>query len=169
MDKFYRKNKVITPESALEQLNSDQLVFTCGVYDILHNGHLHFFRKAKEIVGNDGKLVVVIHDDQSVRDHKGENRPINKLEARLDFLSELEAVDYVIPWYGWENIVDFAKKLEPEYFAVTSKSYEHSQKGNWQANTWETVANDIGSKVIKIGLVEGLSSSRYEEILNKLA
>lgn len=165
---FYRKNKVLNSHEASEKLNSETLVFTSGVYDLLHSGHIYFFRKAKELVKETGKLVVVIHDDESVRLHKGEHRPINNLERRLDFLSELESIDYVIGWNGWETISEFAESLKPKYFAVTAKSYEHSQKGQWEGKSWENIASKIGADIVKINLIEGLSSTRFEQILNKL-
>ena len=67
----------------VEKLSSTKkrVVFTNGVFDILHSGHLGLLTFAKSL---GDKLVVGINSDRSVRDLKGENRPINNEEDRID-------------------------------------------------------------------------------------
>lgn len=92
-----------------------------GVFDILHVGHLEFFRFAK---AHADVLVVGAENDESVRLSKGKDRPVNTLSKRLDLLSELENVDLVFPIL---TEVDFktsaankfldtlAKKIAPDF------------------------------------------------------
>ncbi len=164
-----KNNKILTADDAQKILQDEKIVFVAGVFDLLHIGHINFLRSAKGLVGQEGKLVVVIHDDESVKAHKGENRPLVNQVNRLDFLSELESVDYVIAWHGWESITKIAEKLNPKYFAVTAKSYDHSNGNKWQGQTWDEVAQKIGAQVVKIETTEGLSTSNFEMILRKLS
>ncbi len=99
-------------------------VFVSGVFDILHYGHIDFLKKAKNLVGPSGKLVVAIHDDKSVRAHKGDNRPVNKAEYRLKVLQAIKYVDEVTIWNGWENVVELVKKIMPDYIAVSGEEYQ---------------------------------------------
>lgn len=68
------------------------VVFTNGVFDILHAGHLKLLKYAK---GKGNKLIVGINSDASVRRLKGKDRPINDIKARIAQLEELPWVDEV--------------------------------------------------------------------------
>ncbi|MDQ6661697.1 MAG: D-glycero-beta-D-manno-heptose 1-phosphate adenylyltransferase, partial [Chloroflexota bacterium] len=69
------------------------IVFTNGVFDILHAGHVHFLRQAKDL----GDLLVVgVNSDSSTRRLKGKNRPINSERDRVALVAALDPVDYVI-------------------------------------------------------------------------
>lgn len=69
------------------------LVFTNGCFDLLHSGHLELLRFCKQR----GDLVVVgVNSDTSVRELKGPTRPIHIEAVRVDVLTALEYVDYVI-------------------------------------------------------------------------
>ena len=71
-----------------------KIVFTNGVFDILHVGHLHCLEEAAEF---GSKLVVAINDDESVRRlNKDPERPINSESNRAYLLSGLSCVDLVI-------------------------------------------------------------------------
>ena len=71
-----------------------KIVFTNGVFDILHVGHLHCLDSAKAL---GSKLVVAINDDDSVRRiNKAPKRPINSESDRAQLLSGLECVDLVL-------------------------------------------------------------------------
>ena len=84
-------NKVRTVEQLAEEKS---LVFTNGCFDIMHSGHVQCLRYAKTL---GEKLVVAVNTDESVKMlNKGEDRPIVPFEQRLDLISELECVDYVI-------------------------------------------------------------------------
>ncbi len=72
------------------------LVFTNGVFDILHRGHVTYLDAARQL---GAALVVAVNDDASVRRlGKGEERPLNSLEDRMAVLAALAAVDLVVPF-----------------------------------------------------------------------
>jgi len=78
--------------------NGKKVVFTNGVFDIIHAGHVDYLNKAKAL----GDILIVgLNSDKSVRRIKGEKRPIINEEERAFILSNLKAVDYVI--YFEEN------------------------------------------------------------------
>jgi rfaE bifunctional protein nucleotidyltransferase chain/domain len=72
---------------------NEKIVFTNGVFDIIHIGHVSYLAKAKEL-GN--KLVIGLNADTSVRRLKGSNRPLNSQENRAGVLAALFFVDAVV-------------------------------------------------------------------------
>src|SRR5437762_12566549 len=68
------------------------LVFTNGVFDILHVGHVRYLAEARAL---GDALVVAINSDRSVRELKGLDRPLTKESDRAEILAALRAVDYV--------------------------------------------------------------------------
>ena len=72
------------------------LVFTNGVFDILHRGHVACLEEARSLGAS---LVVAVNTDASVRRlGKGAERPLNSLADRMAVLAALEAVDLVVPF-----------------------------------------------------------------------
>jgi rfaE bifunctional protein nucleotidyltransferase chain/domain len=78
-----------------ENLRRDgkRIVFTNGCFDILHPGHIHSLKQARD-AGD--VLVVGMNDDYSVRGLKGAGRPILPQEQRAEILAALAVVDYVV-------------------------------------------------------------------------
>ncbi len=70
-----------------------QLVFTNGCFDILHVGHVRYLNQARAL---GDALVVAVNSDRSVRENKGESRPLVPEAERAEVLSALACVDYVI-------------------------------------------------------------------------
>src|SRR5215472_5421558 len=72
------------------------LVFTNGVFDLLHAGHVNYLDRARSLGAS---LVVGVNTDDSVRRlGKGDERPVNPLEDRLCVLAALESVSLVVPF-----------------------------------------------------------------------
>src|SRR5690348_15062520 len=69
-----------------------RLVFTNGVFDLLHVGHIRYLIAAREL-GN--ALVVAINSDRSVRELKGNGRPLVNERERAEVLAAMRPVDYV--------------------------------------------------------------------------
>jgi D-beta-D-heptose 7-phosphate kinase / D-beta-D-heptose 1-phosphate adenosyltransferase len=89
---------VIELEPLLETLaaarrEGEQIVATNGCFDILHPGHIHYLKQAREL---GDRLVVLVNSDSSVERLKGPGRPVNPLETRMAMLAALECVDWVI-------------------------------------------------------------------------
>ncbi len=71
----------------------ERIVFTNGVFDLLHLGHVELLEFARE---QGDRLVVGVNDDDSVRRLKGPSRPIFPVAERLEILSAFACVDFVI-------------------------------------------------------------------------
>ena len=101
-----------------------RVILAQGVFDIVHIGHVEYFRAAKQA----GDILFVgIENDETVHLNKGPNRPFFTFKDRLEFLTEFCSVDFI---FGFENIPDYGKsvdmyvhrykKLKPTAVAVSS-------------------------------------------------
>lgn len=86
------------------------VVFTNGVFDIIHAGHIDYLIKAKAL-GN--VLIVGLNGDESVKAIKGDKRPILKEEERAFVVSNLKPVDYVVI-FEEDTPADAIEKLIPD-------------------------------------------------------
>jgi rfaE bifunctional protein nucleotidyltransferase chain/domain len=90
--------KMAMPDAALARIRqlARPIVFTNGVFDVLHRGHVTYLDHARSLGAS---LVVAVNSDASVRRlGKGKNRPLNSLEDRMAVLAALAAVDLVVPF-----------------------------------------------------------------------
>jgi len=125
------------------ELKNDNKVIVLfhGSFDILHEGHLNLFKKAKE---SGDVLFVGIETDDYIKDKKGKNRPINNLKARMNNLLRIDLVDYlfIIPFDKTYKIyIDIYKNLKPDIL-VTAKDERFKNKET------DAIAEDI--KVVAI-------------------
>jgi rfaE bifunctional protein nucleotidyltransferase chain/domain len=91
--KIYKTGAAL--KRVLSRRRDERMVFTNGVFDLLHPGHIELLQFAR---GQGDFLVVGVNDDASVRRLKGEKRPIFPLAERMEILAALECVDYVVPF-----------------------------------------------------------------------
>lgn len=92
------ENKICSPEQLNQRASSLQskTVFTNGVFDVLHRGHVTYLAEARALGAS---LIVALNSDASVRRlGKGEDRPINTLEDRLAVIAALECVS-LVTWF----------------------------------------------------------------------
>jgi D-beta-D-heptose 7-phosphate kinase/D-beta-D-heptose 1-phosphate adenosyltransferase len=120
-----------------------KLVFTNGCYDLLHLGHLKVLQQAKK---EGDKLVVALNSDTSIQKMKGMDRPIIPLQDRMDMISALECVDYVI-FFDADTPIELIKEINPEVLV---------KGGDWEGNI---VGSDVVEKTIVIPVVEGKSTT----------
>lgn len=91
MKTLYTRNEIKEVRDALKA-EGRKVVFTNGVFDILHAGHVDYLNKARA-AGD--VLILGLNSDSSVRRIKGEKRPIVPEHERAFVLANLKAVDYV--------------------------------------------------------------------------
>ena len=72
-----------------------KIVFTNGCFDLFHRGHLETLRYARQQAGKDGKVVVGVNSDDSIRRIKGCDRPVLPLDDRMEILRSIREVDEV--------------------------------------------------------------------------
>ncbi|MFA4718630.1 adenylyltransferase/cytidyltransferase family protein [Pyrococcus kukulkanii] len=85
-----------------------------GVFDILHVGHIHFLKMAKEL---GDELIVIVAHDETVKKRKG-RPPINPAEDRAEVLRAIRYVDDVVIGEPGEVSLETIKKLKPDIIAL---------------------------------------------------
>jgi len=93
LDEKIRDLDELLVEVAVHREAGQRIVFTCGCFDVIHAGHVTYLREAKRL---GDVLVVAVNSDAQVRMLKGEGRPVYPISDRLDILSELRCVDYLV-------------------------------------------------------------------------
>ncbi len=79
----------------LAQAKGEKVVITNGCFDILHSGHVRYLNEAAK---QGDRLIVAVNSDESVKILKGDSRPVVGLESRMELLSALSCVDWVVPF-----------------------------------------------------------------------
>ena len=109
------ETKICTPANFQEKLSKlpRPLVFTNGVFDLLHRGHVSYLAQAKSLGGS---LVIGVNTDTSVKLlNKGDDRPLNDEVDRLALLAALESVDLVI-LFSEQTPVELIAKIKPDIY-----------------------------------------------------
>lgn len=149
--------KILSQEELLRERErlrgaGKRLVFTNGCFDILHVGHVRYLRAARR---EGDALVVAINSDASVRELKGEGRPIMTEGERAEMLAALAAVDYVTVFDSLSPRALIAKLL-PD---VLVKGGDYSLE---EIHGREEV-EAAGGRVLSLPFTEGASTSNIIE------
>ena len=131
-----------------------KIVFTNGCFDLLHVGHIRYLAQAKKL---GDFLIIGLNSDSSVKELKGEDRPINSFEDRATLLSAIEPVDSVIMFEEQtpENLI---KDIVPDIL-VKGGDYNIEDIVGYQ-----TVMQN-GGQVKTLSFYDGYSSTNY---INKI-
>ena len=131
-----------------------KIVFTNGCFDPLHVGHVRYLAQAKKL---GDFLIIGLNSDSSVKELKGEDRPINSFEDRATLLSAIESVDSVIMFEEQtpENLI---KDIVPDIL-VKGGDYNIEDIVGYQ-----TVMQN-GGQVKTLSFYDGYSSTNY---INKI-
>lgn len=124
------------------------VVFTNGVFDILHKGHLHLLKEASKL-GN--QLIVGINTDESVKRLKGSNRPINDLRKRTEQL-------LMLPWV--DDVIAFDE--DTPYELIKAINVDIIVKGG--DYTFETV---VGNDLAEVHIIPTLDGYSTTDIIEK--
>lgn len=136
------------------KLQGKKVVFTNGCFDILHVGHLRYLNEAKK---QGDVLIVGVNSDTSVRQLKGEGRPINNEIDRAEMLSGLKAVDFTVIFEELTPI-ETLDKLKP---SIHVKGGDYDKDKLPETSTVEK----HGGEVRILSFVEGKSTTN---IVNKI-
>ena len=90
-----------------------KIVLTAGAFDMLHPGHVKLLEEAKKLAGSDGKLVVLIARDETVKRNKGRD-PIFDEESRRYMVSMLKLVDEAILGYTPPSFEKVIERVKPD-------------------------------------------------------
>ena len=152
--------KIRTPEQMLRERQrlraaGKRLVFTNGVFDLLHVGHVRYLAEARTL---GDALLVAINSDRTVRELKGPDRPIFNHLERAEILAALRFVDYVTIF---DNISprNLITQLLPDVL-VKGGDYQLDQiHGREEVEA-------AGGKVISLPFVQGASTT---DIIRKIS
>ena len=107
------ESKMCPPQQLPARIGDLQrpLVFTNGVFDILHRGHASYLAQARALGAS---LIVAINSDASVRRlGKGQDRPINPLEDRMALVAALEPVS-LVTWFDDDTPLALIRLILPD-------------------------------------------------------
>jgi D-beta-D-heptose 7-phosphate kinase / D-beta-D-heptose 1-phosphate adenosyltransferase len=134
---------------AEERAAGRRIVFTNGVFDLLHAGHVEFLRQAKAL---GDVLVVGVNSDRGARRLKGNRRPINRERDRLALVAALDAVDHAV-LFDEEHPAALIRTLRP-HLHVKGGDYADEQLAEADA------VREVGGEIVILPLVGGLSTTR---------
>jgi rfaE bifunctional protein nucleotidyltransferase chain/domain len=152
--------KILQPDSAKILIQEwkaacNKIVFTNGVFDLLHIGHITYLAKA---AAEGDKLIIGLNSDNSVKNIKGPERPINDEKSRAIILAALFFVNAVVI-FNEDTPLNLIKLLLPD---VLIKGADYAIDNIVGGS--EVIAN--GGEVKTINFVDGYSSTA---IINKIA
>jgi len=133
------------------------LVFTNGVFDLLHRGHVTYLAQARAL---GAALLVALNGDASARRlGKGDGRPFNGLEDRMALVAALEAVD-VVTWFDEDTPAVLIEMLRPEVLV---------KGGDWPAEKIVGAVETLGrgGRVVSIPFEHQRSSTALLEKIRK--
>jgi D-glycero-beta-D-manno-heptose 1-phosphate adenylyltransferase len=145
--------RVFTLEEAADyaatlRRRGQRVVFTNGVFDLLHPGHVRYLRDARAL---GDALIVAVNSDRSVRANKGPGRPINPEDERAEVLLALQSVDAVLV-FDEETPHRVISAIQPDVL-VKGADWGHD----------DIVGRDVvearGGRVVRVELAEGFSTT----------
>jgi rfaE bifunctional protein nucleotidyltransferase chain/domain len=125
------------------------VVFTNGVFDVLHRGHVNYLHEARKLGGS---LVLAVNADASARMlGKGPDRPLNKAEDRAAVLAGLASVS-LVTFFDERTPVELIKEVRPDIYV---------KGGDYDMETLEEtrVVRGWGGESIAIPFVDGYSTT----------
>lgn len=128
------------------------VVFTNGVFDLLHPGHIRYLRDARAL---GDVLIVAVNSDRSVRSNKGDSRPINPAAERMEVLLALDCVDAAVV-FDESTPHDIISAIQPDVLVKGSDWGPDSIIGR-------DVVEARGGRVVRMELAAGFSSSALIE------
>jgi D-beta-D-heptose 7-phosphate kinase/D-beta-D-heptose 1-phosphate adenosyltransferase len=134
-----------------------RIVFTNGVFDLLHPGHVRYLQEARR---QGDALIVAINSDRSVREVKGEGRPVVPEAERAEVVAALASVDAVVV-FDEDTPHRIISMLQPDVLV---------KGADWPED--RIVGRDIvearGGLVVRIPIAEGYSTSAIIEKIDRL-
>ncbi len=133
----------------------EKTVFTNGCFDILHTGHVSYLQKAAQ-EGN--HLIVAINTDRSVRELKGDSRPVTSQDDRACVIAALASVDAVV-FFDESTPLQVIETLRPDVLVKGGDYTREQVVGATEVESW-------GGRVVLVPFVNGHSTSK---LIKKIA
>ena len=130
----------------------ETIVFTNGVFDLLHPGHIRYLQHARSL---GDRLIVGINSDRSVRVVKGPGRPINPEAERAEILAALECVD-AVAIFDEETPFEIISAIQPDVLVKGADWAEDAIVGR-------DIVEARGGRVVRAKIEEGYSTTDIVE------
>jgi D-beta-D-heptose 7-phosphate kinase/D-beta-D-heptose 1-phosphate adenosyltransferase len=124
------------------------IVFTNGVFDLLHPGHLRYLEQARSL---GDALIVGLNSDRSVRANKGPSRPVNPQDERAEMLEALACVDAVVI-FDEETPYNLILAIQPDVLVKGADWAENAIVGR-------DLVEQRGGKVVRVPVEQGYSTT----------
>jgi rfaE bifunctional protein nucleotidyltransferase chain/domain len=124
------------------------VVFTNGVYDLLHPGHVRYLQAARAL---GDALIVGVNSDRSVRANKGPSRPINPETERAEVIAALECVDAAIV-FDQDTPHEIISRLQPDVLVKGADWAEDAIVGR-------DIVEARGGRVVRMPIEQGFSTT----------
>jgi rfaE bifunctional protein nucleotidyltransferase chain/domain len=152
---------ILSPDDAVTWLDrvkagGGRVVFTNGVFDLLHPGHVRYLRRARAL---GDALVVGVNTDRSVRAIKGVTRPVTPAGERAEILAALACVDVVV-LFDEETPYELIRRIQPDVLVKGADWSEASMIGR-------DIVEARGGRVIRIPFETGYSTTSIIEKIGK--
>jgi rfaE bifunctional protein nucleotidyltransferase chain/domain len=116
------------------------VVFTNGVFDILHRGHVVYLAQARALGAS---LVVALNTDDSVRRlGKGADRPINPLDDRAAVIAALECAS-LVTWFDEDTPLELIRRVRPDVLVKGGDWPAHEIVGAREVESWGGTVHSI--------------------------
>ena len=143
-----RSLEQLVNELAYHRACGKKIVFTNGCFDLIHLGHVKYFRFAK---AQGDLLVVAVNTDSSIRRLKGSKRPIINEHDRVNVLEELESIDYLVR-FDEDTPLSLIRQVQPDVL-VKGADYKKEEVVGWD------VVEANGGRIALAPLIDGRSTS----------
>lgn len=143
--------KIVNRVQAAQRLAdlSQPVVFTNGVFDVLHRGHVTYLAQARALGAS---LVVALNSDASARRlNKGPDRPLNREQDRAIVIAALASVD-LVTWFDEDTPLELVGELRPAVL-VKGGDYDMNQLPE------TAVVKGYGGRALAIPFIDGYSTS----------
>ena len=138
--------------AARVQAAGGTVVFTNGVFDLLHPGHVRYLQDARRL---GDALIIGVNSDRSVRANKGPERPINPERERAEVLAALACVDIAVI-FDEDTPHALISQLQPDVLVKGADWGEHDIVGR-------DVVEARGGRVVRMELSKGFSTTSLIE------
>lgn len=132
--------------------NGEKIVFTNGCFDLVHRGHIEVLANTADL---GDKLIIGLNSDSSIKELKGENRPIMDEISRSILLASLQFVDAIV-FFSEETPYKLIETLIPDVLAKGGDYKVTEIAGN-------RVVLENGGEVILFPFIDGVSSTKIVE------